>query len=345
MRTRRRMNPENPWYGDPGGHRIAALMRWGRIKRGKVSRYRRRGRPRVSYRKAIVKRRYVRHRKRMGGRRLRLPTFSAYAIGAGKHRRRVGLASVFGEGRPGGRAFGHNPFIGRSFTMARRRRKRNTWFGQPRRHRKAALKGWRRGHKIGRRRVRHYRRNYFTNAPAQANPRHSRRRSYRKSARRRYRRNPAGINLGRLTGGLTNVQSWGPLAVTGGLSAITGAVVPQMVGVVNPWAKLGTQLVTAIAGGMLVERAVDKRHGEAWMIVGVAMVGYQLLKQFVLVPYFPQFAVGLGAYQSYYPVSSYENEYNVSQQVGAYPTEISAYPGVGAEQEEVGAYPYDGTGY
>lgn len=232
-----------------------------------------------------------------------------------------------------------------------RRRKRNTWFGQPRRHRKAAFKGWRRGHRIGRRRVKHYRRNYFTNpgTVVASNPRRRKRSSARRRHRRSYRRNPAGINFGRLTSGLTNVRSWAPLAITGGLSAITGAVVPQMVlqpmGIVNPWAKLGAQLVTAVGGGMIVERAVDKRHGEAWMIVGVAMVGYQLLKQFLLVPYFPQFAVGLGEYNDYVLR-------DVSQEVGAFPTaisaypnEMSAYPGVGADEDSVGSYPYDGTGY
>jgi hypothetical protein len=134
--------------------------------------------------------------------------------------------------------------------------------------------------------------------------------------------------------------------VTGGVSAITGAVVPTMIGVVNPWAKLGVQTAVAIGGGLVVEQVVDKRHGQAWMIVGVAMVGYQLLKQFVLQPYFPQFAVGLGAYEEYYP-EGYADR--VSQQVdafpgemSAFPQEMSAYPGVGGD---VGAYPYDGSGY
>jgi hypothetical protein len=173
------------------------------------------------------------------------------------------------------------------------------------------------------------------------NPR--RRRSYG----RRHRRNPA-ISIGKFTSSITNVGSWAPLAVTGGLSAITGAIVPSMVGVINPWARLGVQLAVAVGGGMAVENFVDKRHGEAWMIVGVSMVGYQLLKQFVLIPYLPQFAVGLGSYENYY---SDWNDDSVSQEVGAYPNEVSAfpnamsaYPGVGASQE-VGAYPYDGSPY
>jgi hypothetical protein len=143
-----------------------------------------------------------------------------------------------------------------------------------------------------------------------------------------------------------NVREWVPLAVTGGLSAATGAVVPGMLGVVNPWAKLGVQTAIAIGGGLVVEKVVDKRHGQAWMIVGVAMVGYQLLKQFVIAPYFPQFAVGLGDYNDYYPNSAYEDADEVSQQVGAFPNQMGAfvndYPGVGSE---MGAYPYDGAAY
>jgi hypothetical protein len=123
-----------------------------------------------------------------------------------------------------------------------------------------------------------------------------------------------------------------------------------MLGIANPWAKLGAQTAIAIGGGIVVEKFVDKRHGQAWMIVGVAMVGYQLLKQFVLVPYLPQFAVGLGDYPSYYPNSGYAEADEVSQQVGAFPSAMGAfptgmngYPGVG--EDSMGAYPYDGAGY
>ena len=106
------------------------------------------------------------------------------------------------------------------------------------------------------------------------------------------------------------------------------------------------QTALAIGGGLVVERAIDKRHGQAWMIVGVAMVGYQLLKQFVLVPYLPQFAVGLGEYQDYYVdnIDSVSQSIDAfPQEVGAFPGEMSAYPGVGGS--DMGAYPYDGAGY
>lgn len=214
--------------------------------------------------------------------------------------------------------------------MARKRRKRNTWFGQPRRHRKAALKGWRRGHRGVRRR-----RGYRRNAP-ESNPRHSRRRYHRS-----YRRNPA-MSFGAITSQISNVRGWAPLAVTGGLSAITGAIAPSMIGVINPWARLGVQLVVAIGGSALVEKAVDAKHGQAWMIVGVSMVGYQLLKQFVLMPYLPQFAVGLGEYNDYYLRDVSQEVGAFPNQMSAFPGEVGAYPGVGADQELVGSYPYDG---
>jgi hypothetical protein len=142
-----------------------------------------------------------------------------------------------------------------------------------------------------------------------------------------------------------DIRSWGPLAITGGLSAVTGAVVPGMLGVVNPWMKYGVQTAVAVGGGIVVENLVDKRHGQAWMIVGVSMVGYQLLKELVLQPYFPQFAVGLGDYQSYYPNSRYEEADEVSQHVGAFPQAMSAFPQAMSEYPGVGAYPYDGSPY
>ena len=309
---RRRKNPDNPWYGDPGGHRIAALMRWGSIPRGRIRKYRKRGRPKVSFAGARTKRKYVRHRRRASK-----PEF----------------ASVFGMYRPGGKAYGRNPVRRRRISMRRRRKNPdNPWYGDPGGHRKAARLGWRRGHK-GVRRRRGYRRN-----PVTANPRHRYGRRYR-------RRNPAmRLDFAKFTGGIMDVQSWAPLAVTGATSAITGAVVPQMIGVVNPWAKLGTQLAVAVGGGMVVENFVDKRHGQAWMIVGVAMVGYQLLKQFVLIPFAPQFAVGLGEYNDYVLRDVSQEVGAFPQEISAFPGEMSAYPGVGQEAE-VGAYPYDGTGY
>lgn len=338
-----RSNPDNPWYGDSGGHRIAAFMRWGKLPKGRVSWHRKRGRPRVRTvaRHVVRRRRRVVHRIKRGGRIW--------------HRRRAersaGLVSA------GIAAMGPARFIhGKGWVISKRRRKHmarherrksNTWFGQPRRHRKAAKKGWRKGHMFlagkRRRRVRHA--NPMVGAVANPRRRHHVKHRRRHHARRH---NPAmGAMLGRFTGGVMNVRSWGPLAITGGISAITGAVVPGMLGVTG-WTKYGVQIGVAVGGGIVVERVVSKEHGQAWMVVGAAMVAYSLLKEFVLQPYFPQFAVGLGDYQSYYPMSAYANEDEVSQQVGAFPSSVdafpsamSAYPGVG----ETGAYPYDGAGY
>lgn len=332
-----RRNPmevtSNPWYGDSRGHRIAALMRWGKIPRGRIKRRRKRG--------GVVVRRVKRTRTRVVRRKR-----GRWAPKHIRMRRKIAQQAFWTT------KYGHMLAHPRSrkvytrkgfVTMAtrKRKRKRNTWFGQPRRHRKAAKKGWRRGHLLSgsggrRRRVRH---NFFVN------PMPGRKR--RRSRSRGYRRNPAIMaEFGRFTSNLSNVREWAPLAVTGGLSAITGAITPGMLGVFNPWMKMGVQTAVAIGGGLVVERVVDKRHGQAWMIVGVAMVGYQLLKEFVLVPYFPQFAVGLGEYPSYYPDSAYVNRDQVSQQVGAFPNQVGAfvndYPGVG---NEMGAYPYDGSGY
>lgn len=338
LMRRRKSNPENPWYGDSAGHRIAALMRWGKIRKGKVSRHRKHAKvKRVVHRK---RKHVVRHKKgRWAPKHIRM-------------RRKIAQQAFWTS------KYGHmlaHPRSKKVYTrkgfVTMRRRKRNTWFGQPRRHRKAAKKGWRRGHKIGRKTVRHgnprrkHRKNPEVGAVLHNRARH-RSRHYNRA---RHRRNPMGLSLGKLTSSFTNVRSWAPLAVTGGLSAITGAVVPTMIGIQNPWAKLGAQLVVAIGGGLVVEKFVDARHGQAWMVVGVSMVGYQLLKQFVLIPYAPAFAVGLGDdYMNYYTADD-SNE--VSQTIGAYPQEVGAfpsamsgYPGVGAD-DMVGAYPYDGSPY
>jgi hypothetical protein len=349
-----RKNPENPWYGDSSGHRIAALMRWGKVRRGKVSRHRKRTGGRVVAKRKAV-RRVVRKRVSLAAPRRRRLDMRTRAYRAERMRQQREAASymgmISGPLKSRKRKFKfvsgagwkriRNPFGG--VIMARRRkrvtRKRNSWFGQPRRHKRAAKKGWRRGHLLKRGSVRRRVKRNPANAIG-----------YRRRSRRRsYRRNPAlGATIGQFTSGVMNVRDWAPLAVTGGLSAITGAVVPQMIGVVNPWAKLGVQTAVAIGGGLVVEKVIDKRHGQAWMVVGVAMVGYQLLKQFVLMPYFPQFAIGLGGYQDYYPNSDMIEGDEVSQQVGAFPGQlgafVSGYPGVG-EDESVGAYPYDGAGY
>lgn len=199
----------------------------------------------------------------------------------------------------------HNPVI-------------NAWYGQPRRHRRAALKGWRR------RRRRH------------DNP--------RRRYHRRYR-NPA-ISVGGIFRDITDVSNWLPLAVSGGIGVTVTAVLPNMLAgglIVQPmygqFVKYGIQLVSAFGGGALVSNFVGKRHGDAWMVTSISYVGYQLLRDWVFKPFLPQFAVGLGEYEQYY--SANEPYQTVSGGTGygvhAFPeAQVSAYP------EEVSAYPYDG---
>lgn len=335
----------NPWYGHSEGHRIAALMRWGKVRRGKIKTGRKRRKVTAVHR---VVRRKVASRKRVKRGR--------WAPAAVRLQRKLAQQSFwadkYGEmlAHPRRKKY-HYKSRGVKYYMkkTRRRRKTNSWFGQPRRHKKAAKKGWRKGHMLSagkrRRRVRHA--NFFANpVGALANPRrrkryHAKRRKH--SVRRRH--NPAIMaEFGRFSSSVMNVREWAPLAITGGLSAITGAVVPGLLGVYNPWMKYGVQTAVAIGGGLVVERVIDKRHGQAWMIVGVAMVGYSLLKEFVLAPYFPQFAVGLGDYDSYYPNSANEEADEVSQQIGAFTPALGAFPGV-SDYPGVGAYPYDGAGY
>lgn len=364
-KMRRKSNPDNPWYGDSGGHRIAALMRWGKLPKGRVSRHRKRGRPRVRTVARVVKhrRKPVRRRRVVRSRRHLVWHGRTTALGRKRYSRRVARSA--GLVSAGIAAMGPARFIhGKGWVISKRRRKHmarhkrrksrksNTWFGQPRRHRKASKKGWRKGHMLSagkrRRRVRHA--NPMGAVSTNPRRRHSRRRHTVRHHRRH--RNPFGISggmVGKFTGTIMDVRHWAPLAITGGLSAITGAVVPGMLGVYNPWMKYGVQVGVAVGGGMVVERVAGREHGQAWMIVGIAMVGYSLLKDFVIQPYFPQFAVGLGAdpgqYESYYPMTRQDS---VSQSVdafpsgvGAFPSAMSAYPGVG----EVGSYPYDGAGY
>lgn len=138
--------------------------------------------------------------------------------------------------------------------------------------------------------------------------------------------------------GAMRVGKWAPLAVTGGLSMVSAGVVPAMLGLTGPWMKLGAQLATAFGGGMLVGNFAGAEHGRVWTIVGVSLVGYDLLKTWVLPQFFPRLAA-LSDY--YYP----DYELTESQQVGAFPNEVSDYPdygGVQAFPEEVSDYPYDG---
>ena len=331
--SRRNPMASNPWYGNSAGHRRAALIRWGKLPRKKRK---------VSTRKI----RRVVHKKR--GR-----WTPAHVRLQKKLAKQSFWADKYGEmlAHPRRKVYKYKTrgvayYMKKHKRRSSNRRRKNTWFGQPRRHKKAAKKGWRIGHLLSvgkrRRRVRHWN----PIGAVSANPRRSRR-HYNVKHRRRHR-NPFGLGSGavkQFTGTIMDVRHWAPLAITGGLSAITGAVVPGMLGVSNSWAKYGVQVGVAVGGGIVVEKAIGKEHGQAWMVVGMAMVGYQLLKEFVLQPYFPQFAVGLGEYADYYPTSDDNAREEISQQVGAFPNQMSAFPSSINDYPGVGGYPYDGAGY
>jgi hypothetical protein len=171
------------------------------------------------------------------------------------------------------------------------------------------------------------------------------RRYYRRRHYRRYRRNPA-VTIGGVFGDIMNIGNWLPLAITGGFSVATTAVLPNMIApgmiaapTTGPFVKYGIQLVSAFGGGALVGNFVGKRHGDAWVITSVAYVGYQLLRDWVFKPFIPQLAVGLGEYEQYYSAHQPFEEVGAEATgygVHAFPGEISAYP------EEVSAYPYSG---
>lgn len=195
----------------------------------------------------------------------------------------------------------------------------NAWYGQPRRHSKAAKLGWKR-------RRRH------------DNP--------RRYYRRRYYRNPA-VTVGGIFSDVMDVGNWLPIAVSGGIGITATAVLPNMIAsnlIAQPmygqFVKYGIQLVSAFGGGALVSNFVGKKHGDAWMVTSVAYVGYQVLRDFVFKPFLPQFAVGLGEYEQYY--SSDEPYQTVSGGTGygvnAFPeAQMSAFP-----EAQMSAYPYDG---
>lgn len=212
----------------------------------------------------------------------------------------------------------------------RRRHYDNAWYGQPRRHSKAAKKGWskRRGVLSNPRRRRYHRR--------YDNP-------------RRYHRrydNPA-VTVGGIFRDITDIGNWLPVAISGGIGITTTAILPGMIApnvIAQPtygeFVKYGIQLVSAFGGGALVGNFVGRRHGEAWMVTSIAYVGYQLLRDWVFKPFLPQFAVGLGAYEEYY--SPHEPYQTVGAGTGygvhAFPeAQMSAFP-----EAQMSAYPYDG---
>ena len=155
------------------------------------------------------------------------------------------------------------------------------------------------------------------------NPRRRRRRSTMKSYRRRYRRNPA-ITLRGFTG---RVQSVLPLAVTGIASRVITGMVPGMIGIVNPWARLGVKAAVAVFGGQMVGTMMKGQHGTIWTVVAMADIVSDLMTQFM-----PGIIPGLGNYMDYNDQIGYGDT-----GASAFPEEVAAFP------EEVAQYPYDGA--
>lgn len=139
--------------------------------------------------------------------------------------------------------------------------------------------------------------------------------------RRRRRRNP--VTLAQLPGQLQSVL---PLAVTGIASRIVTSSAPGMIGVANPWAKIGVKTAVALVGGQFVNQMLRNDHGLVWTVVGMADVVADAVNQLM-----PGVLPGLSEYPDYYSEYGYGGE-----GVSAYPEEVSAYP------EEVSQYPYDG---
>lgn len=150
------------------------------------------------------------------------------------------------------------------------------------------------------------------------------------------RRNPVATSLK----GAMDVKGWGPLAVTGGLSAVAAGIAPgaiaRLAGIANPWLLLGLRVGVAFGGGMLVGKYVSQEHGRVWTIVGTSLVAYDLLKQYVLPAILPAGLAGVGfEYQGY--------EEAEDSQVNAFPNQVNAYPDDGGMQAfPLGSYPYDG---
>lgn len=149
------------------------------------------------------------------------------------------------------------------------------------------------------------------------------------------RRNPVAASLR----GAMDVKGWAPLAVTGGLSAVSAGIVPSYIsklsGITNPWLVLGLRIGVAFGGGMLVTKYVSSEHGKVWTVVGTSLVAYDLLKQFVLPAILP---AGLAGFE----YSGYEE--GEDSQVNAFPNQVNAYPDDGGMQAfPLGSYPYDGS--
>ena len=155
-----------------------------------------------------------------------------------------------------------------------------------------------------------------------------------------HRRSNPGIVSSGLKGAM-DVKGWGPLAVTGGLSAVAAGIAPgaiaKFTGISNPWLLLGLRIGVAFGGGMLVGKYVSSEHGKVWTVVGTSLVAYDLLKQYVMPLILPSVGLaGVGYEYDGYTEGS-------DSQVNAFPNQVNAYPDEGGIQAfPLGSYPYDG---
>lgn len=151
------------------------------------------------------------------------------------------------------------------------------------------------------------------------------------------RKNPVGTGLK----GALAVKTWGPLALVGGASAIAAGILAPMVPFVNtlgPWGQVGARLGVAFLGGMAVGKVTNQEYARVWTIVGISLVGYDLLKQYIMPMvsgFVPAPAVSGFEYQGY------QEEGN--SQINAFPNAVGNYPDQGGVQAfPLGSYPYDG---
>lgn len=243
----------------------------------------------------------------------------------------------------------------------------NAWFGHPLEHRRAALKGWRkrRTRKVGGRRkrrtlsavgrprrrkaVRRRARQLslpFTGTMARRfmdNPR--RRRGVRRRRRmldnpRRHRRirrdNPIALGGSRgIVGSFTRAL---PLALTGGASIIVTNLAPgftsRFVGT-SDIAKYGTQVATAVVGGMGVGRFIGREHGTVWTVAGLAVIVADLAQKYILGRSLAGLGLGYEMGPSIYGIDAFP------EAMSAYPEEsVSGFGGLSADPygQTVGPY-------
>jgi len=87
-----------------------------------------------------------------------------------------------------------------------------------------------------------------------------------------------------------------PIVITGGASALATTAAPRMFSTFVPGMegntlfRYGSQLMMAFGGGWAVGQFAGRTHGTVWTLVGVAVIGAELVNRFILGP------AGLAAY-------------------------------------------------